>query len=40
MILLDLCHDSWESDVLFVKIAASVLDLWLDLRFSIQVAQM
>ena len=30
MILLDLHHDSWENEVMFVKIAARVLDLWLD----------
>ena len=30
MILLDLPHDSWENEVLFVKIGARILDLWLD----------
>ena len=30
MILLDSSHDSWENEVLFVKIAARVLDVWLD----------
>ena len=30
MILLDLSHDSWENDGLFVKIAAMVLNIWLD----------
>ena len=30
MILLDSYHDSWENEVMFVKIAARVLDLWLD----------
>ena len=33
-ILLDLCHDSWENEVLFVKFGARVLDLWLDNSFS------
>ena len=31
MILLDSYHDSWENEVMFVKIAARVLDLWLDM---------
>ena len=31
MILLDLSHDSWENEVMFVKIAARVLDLWFDM---------
>ena len=30
MIFLDLPHDSWENKVLFVKIGARILDLWLD----------
>ena len=30
IILLDLSHDSWENEFLFVKIRARVLDLWLD----------
>ena len=31
IILLYSSHYSWENEVLFVKIAASVLDLWLDM---------
>ena len=31
MILLNSFHDFWENEVLFVKIGARVLDLWLDL---------
>ena len=31
IILLDSSHDSWENEVLFVKIGARVLDVWLDL---------
>ena len=34
MILLDSCHDSWENEVLFVKISARVLDMWLDKFFA------
>ena len=34
MILLDSSHDSWENDGLFVKIAAMVLDIWLDTSFG------
>ena len=30
IILLDSYHDSWENEVLFVKIGTIVLDLWLD----------
>ena len=30
MILLDSSHDSWENEILFVKNAARVLDIWLD----------
>ena len=30
MILLDSPNDSWENDVMFVKISGRVLDLWLD----------
>ena len=30
MILLDSFHDSWENEALFVKIAARVLDIWLN----------
>ena len=30
MILFDLSYDSSENDVLFVKIEARVLDVWLD----------
>ena len=30
IILLDWSHDSWKSEVLFVKIGARVLALWLD----------
>ena len=30
MILLDSFHDSWKNEVLFVKIGAWVLNLWLD----------
>ena len=30
MILLDLCYDSGENEVLFVKVGARVLDIWLD----------
>ena len=30
MILFDLSYDSWENEVLFVKIEARVLDVWLD----------
>ena len=32
--LLDLSHDSWKNEVLFVKIKARVLDLWLDTSSS------
>ena len=31
MFLLDSSHDFWENEVLFVKIGARVLDLWLDM---------
>ena len=34
MILLDFFYDSWEKKVLFVKIQARVLDLWLDTPFG------
>ena len=34
MILLDFFYDSWEKKVLFVKIQARVLDLWLDTSFG------
>ena len=34
MILLDSSHDSWENEALFVKIAARVLDIWLDKSFA------
>ena len=34
MILLDSSHDSWENEVLFVKIAAWFLDIWLDKSFA------
>ena len=40
MILLDLSHDSWGNEVMFVKIAARVLDLWFDTFSGAQVAQM
>ena len=30
IILLDSSHDSWENEVLFLKIEDGVLDLWLD----------
>ena len=30
MIWLDLSHDSWENVGLFLKIAATVLDIWFD----------
>ena len=31
MILLNLAHDSWENEALFVKIAARILDLWFNM---------
>ena len=31
MILLNSSHDSWESEALFVKIAARILDLWFNM---------
>ena len=31
MILLDSSHDSWENEVMFVKTAARILDLWFDM---------
>ena len=34
MILLDSSHDSSENEVLFVKIEARVLDIWLDKCFA------
>ena len=34
MILLDSSHDFRENDGLFVKIAARVLDIWLDKSFA------
>ena len=34
MILLDSSHDSWENEILFVKISARVLDMWLDKFFA------
>ena len=34
MILWNSSHDSWENDGLFVKIAAMVLDIWLDTSFG------
>ena len=34
MILLDSSHDSWENEILFVKIVARVLDIWLDNSFA------
>ena len=30
MVLMDSPYDSWENEVLFEKIGARVLDLWLD----------
>ena len=34
MIVLDSSYDSWENKVLFVKIAARVLNMWLDKSFA------
>ena len=34
MILLDSSHDSRENEVLFVKVIAIVLDIWLDTSFG------
>ena len=39
MILLDSSYDSWENEVLFLKIEAKVVDLWFDV-FWAQVIQM
>ena len=31
MILFDSSHDSWEKEILILKIEARILDLWLDM---------